>query len=548
MKPEHTQGSQSESSWTASQSTHAPFAERVVTLSQEAYVQLKWDANYWKEQHQRAIRREEEHKARIEELEAQIRDLRQRVFGRHSEKRGAVSEKPEGSGARRARGQQRHSAGHGRTSVEPLPVEESIVDLAADEKQCPQCGLPLTLFPGTEDSEVIEIEVKAYRRRIRRQRYRTGCHCGVLPGIVTAPAAARLIPKGKLGISVWVEVLLDKFLYARPTHRLLQSWKGLGLQLSQGTITGGLQQIGPLFSPVAAALQARQLQDGHCHADETGWRVFEPIEGKVGSRWYLWIVCSQSAMIYHMNPSRSAAVPLAHFAKVLAETILVCDRYSAYKKAARILGLLLAFCWAHVRRDFLELARDYPPCEAWALVWVERIGMLYHLNHARLAGPADPLRFAQGTEALTAHLHQMIQARDHALADKDLHRAARKVLVSLQNHWSGLTVFVDHPEIPMDNNIAERGLRNEVLGRKSYYGSGSVWAAELAASLFSVLMSLVHCWGINPRRWLQAYLQACANNGQRPPSDLSPFLPWMMDPERLQVLRGPTGPPRENTS
>ena len=89
------------------------------------------------------------------------------------------------------------------------------------------------------------------------------------------------------------------------------------------------------------------------------------------------------------------------------------------------------------------------------------------------------------------------------------------------------------------NNCVEAALRNEVLGRKAYYGSGSVWAAELAALSFSVLMTLVHCWKINPRRWLQEYLQACADNGGRAPSDLSAFLPWAMTPQRLRTLREP---------
>lgn len=79
-----------------------------------------------------------------------------------------------------------------------------------------------------------------------------------------------------------------------------------------------------------------------------------------------------------------------------------------------------------------------------------------------------------------------------------------------------------------------------VLGRKAYYGSGSVWAAELAALSFSVLMTLVHDWQINPRRWLQEYLQACAEQGGRAPLDLSAFLPWAMTPQRLATLREPT--------
>src|SRR5258708_16683078 len=101
---------------------------------------------------------------------------------------------------------------------------------------------------------------------------------------------------------------------------------------------------------------------------------------------------------------------------------------------------------------------------------------------------------------------------ERGLAEAHLHRAARKVLTSLMRHWEGLTVFVEHPEVRMDNNCVEAALRNEVLGRKAYYGSGSVWAAELAALSFSVLITLVHCSQINPRRSLQDYLQARAEH------------------------------------
>ena len=96
------------------------------------------------------------------------------------------------------------------------------------------------------------------------------------------------------------------------------------------------------------------------------------------------------------------------------------------------------------------------------------------------------------------------------------------------------------------NNSAENALRNEVLGRRAYYGSGSVWAAHLAGSLFSILMTLVHCWQINPRRWLQEYLEACAKHGAAP-KDLSPFLPWQMSAERLAALRLSTGSPTTPT-
>ena len=100
-----------------------------------------------------------------------------------------------------------------------------------------------------------------------------------------------------------------------------------------------------------------------------------------------------------------------------------------------------------------------------------------------------------------------------------MHPARRKVLESLRDHWTGLTVFVEHPEVPMDNNTAERSERGPVVGRKNYYGSGAVWSGRLAAMLFSLFQTLA-LWGFNPRLWLTAYLTACAEAGGQAPADV----------------------------
>jgi len=536
-----------------------PFARQMVCIGKQEYIQLKWDANYWRTQFSKlAIHRErdvqrlkdemaqrDEHaaqvlsefKAALEKAQARIEDLAQRLFGRKSEKPQGGSEKgsvePE---VKRVRGQQRGQPGHGRVQLTHLPAVTEVVDLPESDKCCPCCKLPLASFPGTEDSEVIEIDVKAYRRVICRKRYQPNCQCAVLASVVTAPVPPKLIPKGKYGVSIWTELILDKFLYGCPTHRLLQSWEALGLHVAQGTVTGGFATLAPLFVPLVQAFQDKQRTDLFWHADETGWKVFERIEGKKTQRWYLWVYRSESVIYFDLEPSRAATVPQAHF-KGLSEGIVICDRYSAYKKMARILGLLLAFCWAHVRRDFLTLAQGYPQLEQWALAWVERIGTLYHLNSLRLDAVNDAVAFAQCTATVERHLQCMSDSRDLALQDATLHEAAGKVMTSLHNHWNGLTVFVAHPEIPLDNNRAENAVRGPVVGRKNYYGSGSIWAAHFAASMFTVLLTLEQLWGINPRLWMTAYLQACAACGGAP-QDMSVFLPWSMTPQRLAYFGG----------
>ena len=402
------------------------------------------------------------------------------------------------------------------------------------ECRCPNCGLPFEPFPETEESEQIEIEVRAHRRIIRRKRYKPTCTCGASPGIVTAPPPPKLIPKGIYGISVWATVLLDKFYSMRPTYRLLADLKTHGLDLAQGTITDGLKTIAPLFVPIYEAIITKNTEENRWHADETRWLVFTTVEGKVGYRWYMWVFISPSTVVYTLDPSRSAKVPEAHFDTV-TEGILVVDRYSAYKALVKGINIILAFCWAHVRRDFLGVAKDWPQHETWAIKWVDDIGSLYHLNTLRLEALDQPEAFAERDHDLRCAVDDMANNRDSQLEEKGIASPCKKVLESLKNHWKGLTVFVDHPEVPMDNNKAEQKMRIPVIGRKNFYGSGSIWSGQLTAILFSIFQTLI-LWNINPRLWLTAFLEACAANNGNAPDNIQSFLPWNMSQEQKKIF------------
>ena len=281
---------------------------------------------------------------------------------------------------------------------------------------------------------------------------------------------------------------------------------------------------------------AKLRSEPHWHADETRWEVFVEREGKIGHRWYLWVFQSRSVVHYVLDPSRSASVVQAELAGV-EEGYLSCDRYVAYKKHARCNpGIVLSFCWAHQRRDWLMLGNDHPELAAYAMQWVELIGQLYHLHDLRAQAATQSGDFAALDTKLREAVQGMAQRRDAALADASTQRATRKVLQSMNKHWAGLTVFVEQPWLAMDNNAAERAIRPAVVGRKNFYGSGSQWSGQLAATMYSVLMT-VRLWELNARTWLSQYLHACADNGNRAPEDLTPWLPWAMDAARLAQLR-----------
>ena len=113
-----------------------------------------------------------------------------------------------------------------------------------------------------------------------------------------------------------------------------------------------------------------------------------------------------------------------------------------------------------------------------------------------------------------------------------------KALRSLINHREGLSVFVDRPLVPMDNNLAERMLRGPAIGRRLSFGSDSETGARFTAMMYSVVGTLA-LNGIDVLRWLEAWLEECAKNGRRPPDDLSPWLPWSMNEEHRLALTAP---------
>lgn len=184
----------------------------------------------------------------------------------------------------------------------------------------------------------------------------------------------------------------------------------------------------------------------------------------------------------------------------------------------------------------------YDQLEGWAEAWIERINGLFHRNKQRLAVRSEEAAFGREDQGLRDAVVQMAQVRDEELAQSTLHTVQRKALESLQRHWAGATIFVDHPDIPMDNNEAERCLRTPVVGRKNYYGSGSVWSGLFTAMVFSLLQTYLRN-GLDPQQVLLAYFEACAQQGGEPPDHLEAFLPWNLSEEQQRSWAFPQHPP-----
>jgi transposase len=532
-----------------------PAVQRLERALEKLSAEFRCEVGYWKSRHADAVKRIEQLKEELDESRGQTRALQDKLFGRKSEKSAHCDrsndlfDPQEVTAAAKKRGAQSGHAGHGRRDYSHLPVEEEFTPLPAAMLACPICGKPAAMMSATEDSDVLEIDVRAHRRRIRRRRYRPSCDCDPARRTLTAPPPPKLIPKGNYGISIWVHVLLDKYSSYRPTERLLGQLEQYDLDLPAGTVNDGLKRIEPMLRPIYEALLERNRLGGFHQADETRWLVFVLLDGKKGYGWWLWVILGADTVVYLLDSSRSHAVPETHFGPE-ASGVLEVDRYSGYKAMAQVKSglIVLAFCWAHVRRDFVGVGKSWSELTPWALSWLHRIRHLYRVNRQRLRHRLRSAKFQEQNALLHRAVEAMRAEAVRELSDPKLRQPCRKVLESLQEHWTGLIRFVEDPRIPMDNNASERAGRGPAVARKNFYGSGSLWSGQLATAMFSLLATLAH-WELNPRRWLTWYLERCAAVGGQAPEDIQPFLPWNLSDERRLALGAPvTAPSADNTS
>ena len=350
----------------------------------------------------------------------------------------------------------------------------------------------------------------------------------------------RLFARTPYGTSVWARFLFERYACLRPLHRVSSWLSDQGLPVSPGTLADSVHRFRPLFEPVGAAILAHQNGASLRHADETSWRVRALREGDGSGYAWLWTSVGRGAVYFHVDPSRSTEAAMKLFDGAMCPTVLVCDRYSAYKKLARLLGgrVTLSFCWAHMRRDFIRCAAGQVDLAGWRREWLGRIATVYRLNKARLAGHDPGLdrqspAFDAAHEALEEALGGMFAAAEGQLARLPPEAREGKPLRSLLNHREGLSVFLDRPRVPLDNNLAERLLRGPAIGRRLSFGSDSETGARFTALMYSVTGTL-RLNGLDVPRWLADWLGG-VRRGRRPTARQPVPVAAVVDGRRTQA-------------
>ncbi len=476
-------------------------------------------------------------RAESERLRHLIKELQRHRFGRRAEslpedqlqlaleeaEQAAAAGEAEGETAapveRRARAERRR-ASRGALPAH-LPRIETVVEPAGS--LCPCCGGTLHRI-GEDVAERLDVVPAQFRVLVvRRPKYACrACEEAVLQ----APAPARLIEGGLPTEATVAQVLVSKYADHLPLYRQAQIYARQGVRLDRSTLADWVGRAAFLLRPVHQRLLDRLKASAKLFADETTAPVLDPGRGRTrtGQLWAYarddrpWNGPDPPGVAYLYAPDRKAERPIAHLAGFRG--VLQVDGYGGYKVLAERGEVRLAFCWAHVRRRFYELAQAGPaPIASEALA---RIAVLYRVEGEIAGRPAEQRRAVrqERSRPLVDELETWLREKLALISQKT--RLAEAIRYAL-SRWVGLSLYLEDGRVEIDSNVVERAIRPIALNRKNALFAGSDGGAEHWAVIAS-LIETCKLRGVEPHAYLTDVITRIVNG--HPQGQIDDLLPW----------------------
>jgi len=485
--------------------------------------------------------------SQIDRLRHLLRQLSRAQFGRRSEKldrdqlllaledieqaiaEGEARDDKKDVQAAKARAETRHA----NRGALPLHLPRVDVTIAPEDTDCPCCKAPMHVI-GEEKSERLDV-IPAQFRVIVTHRPKYACRA-CEQAVVQAPAPERLIKSGLPTEAMVAYVLAAKYAWHLPLYRQAQMLLSQGIAIERATLAFWVGYAAAELKPLYLRLRELILGSLKIAVDETVAPVLDPGRGRT-KKGYFWAIARDDrpwggtdppAVAYTYAPGRGAV----HALKLL-ETyrgIVQCDGYAAYKNIADDAragdAITLAFCWAHLRRKFFDIAKGgSAPIASEAL---ERIAALYAIEKTIRGRSADARR------AVRQEKSKPLVLALKTWLDEQLARVSGKSVIAEAiryglNHWDGLTRFLEDGRIELDTNIVERGMRPIALNRKNALFAGHDVGAENWACLAS-LVETCKLHGVDPQAYFADVLTKLVNLW--PESRLDELMPWAWAAQR----------------
>ncbi len=401
---------------------------------------------------------------------------------------------------------------------------EQVVDVEEVDgvRACPCCGGALHQI-GEDVAERLDVVPITVRVLVtRRPRY--GCR-SCESAIVQAPAPARIVEGGIPTEALIAQVLVAKYADHLPLYRQAQIYARQGIQLDRSTLADWVGRAAWYLRPLRDHILERLRRSERLFADETTAPVLDPGRGrtKTGQLWAYarddrpWGGDDPPMVAYVYAADRKAERAEAHLGDFAG--ILQVDGYGGYTALAkRRQQIVLAFCWAHVRRKFYELADNSPV----AVEVLQRIAALYKIEdevRGTSAKQRQQIR-QERSRVIIDDLRIYLETKSRQVSAKaKLGEAIRYALT----RWAGLSRFLDDGRVDLDSNAVERSIRPLALNRKNALFAGSDEGGDNWA-VIATLIENCKLSGINPHTWLAQTLEKLASG--HPANSVGELMPW----------------------
>lgn len=317
--------------------------------------------------------------------------------------------------------------------------------------------------------------------------------------LVTPELPAPVLDRTTVDVSFLVYVIIAKYVWHLPLYRQEQMLKSQQIRLSRDTLIRYVISCASLLKPIYVALGVKLFESSHLFGDET------PVTVKLGGKGYVetrfWAFLGEAGCAFYHTPTR-AFTEVEPLIKGFQGT-LQCDGYTVYEKISKEFPeVVLAGCWAHVRRKFVEAENGgNADLASEALRYIRALYRVERWCREKELKPPKVVRLRRRHSRKIVRLfHSWLKARasDPGLLPKSLFMAAVSYTMK---RWDALTRYIDDPKVAIDSNAVEREFRPVALGRKNWLFCASEEGAESSAILYSLIASC-RLAGVDPWDYL----------------------------------------------
>ena len=471
---------------------------------------------------------------KIEQLEHYLEQLLRRQFGPRRERldpnqlalfdAGVAESAAEATvEPEAAEGSPRRRGGGRRPLPKELPRQRIEYQLPEAELPCPECGQRRQKI-GEDVSEQLEF-VPASLHVIQHVRFKYACrHCQEHVAVAGKPAQP--IERGLPGPGLLAHTITSKYSDHLPLYRLEDIFARHGMELSRSTMCAWMRQSADLLRPLYELMVSRVLASKIIWTDDTPVPVLDRTLPKTrqGRFWVYAGDARHPYSVYDYTASRNRDGP-EQFLKGF-RGYLQADAFSGYDRLCAGPGVTEVACWAHARRKFFDARTTAPELAHEALA---RIGQLYDLERRakeRSAAERYALRQRESAALLNSLGDWLLDQKLRVLPKSPVGQAISYAL----GNWQALCRYVEDGDLSIDNNLSERALRAQAVGRKNWLFVGSDNGGRTAAVLFSMTASCKR-HGIDPFRYLADVLRQLPTTPRNGLTELLPDVWFATHPQ-----------------